>query len=239
MYLQEMNMQNKLVEKSHSLFDFGSIASKYDRWYDTKEGRLYDSEEKSTILGIMPHAKPGDCLLDVGCGTGHWSRFFALLGFEVIGIDISSEMIEVAHSHNSPGCQFEIADVYSLPYDDNSFDIVTAIAMLEFLPDTKAALAEMIRCTKPHGKLIIGSLNKWAPINQHRISECKEPYISANMFSPVEIDNLFTPYGRVRLQVSTHDLNDKWIKPLLAIRDSFFNGWDQPKGAFIVAEVSL
>ncbi|GAI58552.1 unnamed protein product, partial [marine sediment metagenome] len=95
---------------SSESFDFASLAKDYDLWYQTPEGKMYDQAEKSTVLKLLRPAKPGDRLLDVGCGTGHWSRVFADQGYEVTGIDICPEMSEVARSRDYPGCYFEIAD---------------------------------------------------------------------------------------------------------------------------------
>ena len=223
--------------EAHSLFDFGSLAAGYERWYCTPAGKTYDREEKAAVLRLLPPPKPGDRLLDVGCGTGHWSRFFASLGFQVIGVDISAEMVDVACSHDSPRCRFGIADACRLPFDEVSFDVVTAIATLEFVSDLEAAVAEMFRCTKLNGSVIIGALNKLAPLNRQRVAQGEEPYASARLFSPQEVRAVLARYGRVRMRVSGHQPEHKWTRSLRVLRRRSLLRGSQRTGVFIVAAV--
>jgi len=225
------------TREAHSLFDFGTLAAGYERWYRTPVGKAYDREEKAAVLRLLPPPAPGDRLLDVGCGTGHWSRFFASLGFEVIGVDISIEMVNVARSQHSPRCRFEIADACRLPFDELSFDVVTAIATLEFVSAPEAMVAEMFRCTKLNGSVIIGTLNKLAPLNRQRVAQGKEPYASARLFSPQEVRAALARYGRVRMRVSGYPPEHKWTRPLRALRRRSWLRGSQRTGVFIVAAV--
>ncbi|MCD4826098.1 MAG: methyltransferase domain-containing protein [Phycisphaerae bacterium] len=225
-----------MMDNAHSLFDFGPLAAEYDRWYDTSAGRSHDQYQKNLVRSLLPAAKPGERLLDVGCGTGHWSRFFASLGYAVVGVDTSGQMIDVAKANDSPQCDFEIADACNLPFDADSFEVVAAMATMEFVSDAHGALTEMFRCVKPMGRVLIGTLNRLAPINQNRLARDKEPYASAHLFSPEDIKKLLGQYGRVRMGVSpeaaTHKLpgNTRSVPPQAA-------ELEQPGDAFIVAEV--
>ena len=80
-----------------STYDFAALAASYDEWYATPRGAAYDRLEKEMIRAALRRAgATGGGLLDVGCGTGHFSEFFAALGFEVVGVDISLAMLERA-----------------------------------------------------------------------------------------------------------------------------------------------
>ncbi len=230
-------MPRKTVQSSNSLFNFGPLAREYDRWYATPAGRVHDRLQKEDVAKLLPPARFGERLLDVGCGTGHWSRFFASLGYSVHGIDVSWEMIAVAQSAGIPGCTFEVADASGLPFGDASFDVVAAMAMLEFTPDPVTAVREMVRCTKPGGRVLIGTLNRLAPLNRHRLSKGRQPYASGHLFTPNELRTLLAPWGKVRMVASSvRDRKTRSLLPML-IAGRLTARRGRFRGAFIVAEV--
>ncbi|NLX60326.1 MAG: class I SAM-dependent methyltransferase [Phycisphaerae bacterium] len=187
-----------------SLFPFGSMAARYDQWYATPDGQAHDRVQKSDVRLFLGRAAGSQRLLDVGCGTGHWCLFFAEMGYQVTGIDVATEMIQAARQH-VPGGSFEVADAADLPFEDKTFDVVAAMAMLEFVPDPRAALREMARCAKPGGRLLIGTLNRHAPLNQERLATGRQPYASARLFSPEPLRVMLAPLGRIRMVASTLD----------------------------------
>ena len=225
-----------MILKAHSLYEFGPLAEEYDRWYDTPAGRAHDEAQKTLVRELLPPAGPGDRLLDVGCGTGHWSRFFASLGYAVVGIDVSEPMIEVAKARTAEVCAFQVADACHLPFDEDSFDVVAAMATLEFVSDVPQVLAEMFRTVRPHGSIVVGMLNRLAPLNRHRVAKGKEPYASARMLSPKELYDLLAPFGQVREGVTAEKPGSRTrrIWKAVARRGSLRR---RPRGAFIVAEV--
>jgi SAM-dependent methyltransferase len=119
----------------------------------------------------------------------------------VHGIDISAEMLAAARV-SSPGCTFEMGDARHLPFEDGSFDVVASMATLEFIPAPAAAVREMVRCARPGGSLLIGTLNQQAPLNQRRLSEGRQPYASAELLAPKELRALLAPHGTVRMRAS-------------------------------------
>lgn len=111
------------------------------------------------LLSLLP--QPTDAqekirVLDLGCGNGSLSHAIAEKKYEVVGIEESSEGIDVARTH-FPDCQFLQASIYDLPYLelDNSFDVVVSVEDIEqlFYPKELAKAAK--KCLKPNGRLII------------------------------------------------------------------------------------
>jgi SAM-dependent methyltransferase len=93
-------------------------------------------------------------LLDVGCGPGNITRglFERVVPGRVVGVDSSSEVIAQASAqHADVNLEWQVADAYDLPFDDNTFDVAHAHQVLQHLADPVAALAEMKRVVKPGG----------------------------------------------------------------------------------------
>lgn len=104
------------------------------------------------------NAVNGAKILDVATGTGKQAFAFAKKGYEVIGIDISEAMLEVAKKKNKyRNVKFEVADATNLPFEDNSFDVSCVSFALHDMPLTirEKALKEMVRVTKTGGMFMI------------------------------------------------------------------------------------
>ena len=104
---------------------------------------------------------PGQMLLDVGCGTGEDVRgMAALVGTTgtVAGVDNSATMVSIARKR-SIDCgyptDFQQADVTQLPFADATFDGVRSERVFQHLKDRRTALAEMLRVTKPGGRVVV------------------------------------------------------------------------------------
>ena len=194
-------MAGTLTRGPGSLFDFGPVAHLYEDWYSTPEGQAHDQVQQKDVDALLPPARERQILLEVGCGTGHWSRYFHGLGYSVKGIDVSHEMITVAREI-SPECRFDVADASDLPFEDGSFDVTASITALEFFPDPGTAVKEMARCTRQGGIMLIGTLNRIAPINRKRLKKEEQPFASGNLLGPGELLDLISPFGEVRMVAS-------------------------------------
>src|SRR5262245_16408779 len=84
-------------------------------------------------------AGPGIHLLDAGCGAGAGSVDAAARGCRVTGADASTPLIEIVRSR-LPNSRFDVCDLESLPYDDESFDCVMAINAVFYCQDQAAAM---------------------------------------------------------------------------------------------------
>jgi ubiquinone/menaquinone biosynthesis C-methylase UbiE len=230
-------MDNRSRNTRRSLYDFAPMAAGYESWYNTPAGRAHDGEQKDLVRRFLPRVEQGARLLDVGCGTGHWSRFFAGLGFEVVGIDVSLEMIAVARSAVEDGCRFVVADAHKLPFADPAFDLVTAMVVLEFVGDAERVLAEMARCARSPGHLVVGALNETSPLNRDRIAEGKEPYRSGRMFTASELGRLLSRFGPVRIGLTPEQAEGSGSPSPAELPAG---SWDTAgQGTFIVAEVRV
>ena len=149
--------------KGRSRAAFDRQARDYDTApYGRHARRLHD--DVMAALGTFGFAD----VLDVGCGTG--TTLSAILtahpGVCARGIDLSPEMIAVAHERLGDDADVQVADAERLPLTDGSVDLVTCVDSLHHYPDPGAALAEMHRVTRPGGGLVLGEWRAAAPFRQ-------------------------------------------------------------------------
>ncbi|MEJ2111959.1 MAG: methyltransferase domain-containing protein, partial [Acidobacteriota bacterium] len=109
--------------------------------------------------------KPGDRILDAGCGCGLDSYISSLLvGPEgrVVGVDLTSEMLALPRSVSSgfrfKNLEFREASLEALPYEDSTFGLIISNGVLNLIPDKQAALSELARVLKTGGALAAADL---------------------------------------------------------------------------------
>jgi len=231
----------EIDESKPSRFDFDLLADSYDDWYAGRRGAMYDRLEKKLIADFLPANAEGKQLLEIGCGTGHWSRFFSEYGFEVTGLDISERMINAALQKNITNVLFLTVDGHLLPFDNDSFDLTAAITTLEFVLDAEAVLLEMIRCTRKPGRILLGVLNGLSKVNRQRQRKdsAENPYAAARLFSPVELKESLQPYGHVEMTVGAFVPARSWLIPFAPLIDRIARMFGGQKGAFIAAALTL
>jgi len=130
------------------------------RWYDL----FTSSEKRFTDIGIqMLDVQPSESILEIGCGTGHALAEFAKKGRQVVAIDLSEKMLQVARekiiSESAGLCQ---ADGLFIPFANEQFDCVFISFTLELFdsPEIPRVLQELHRVLKNDGKLGVVSLAK-------------------------------------------------------------------------------
>jgi ubiquinone/menaquinone biosynthesis C-methylase UbiE len=201
---------------------------------------VYDRFEKKAIDKLLRNHTEGKRLLEVGCGTGHWSKFFSTKGYEITGIDTSERMITIAKNKNIARSSFHVMDGHSMSFADNSFDIAAAITTLEFVTAPDTMIAEMARCVrKPGGKLLFGVLNALSEYNQARKNETGSPYASAALFSPEKLKRLLEPLGQVQMIIAGFVPRHRWLLPLAPVFELAGRLMKNQHGAFIAARVQL
>ncbi len=227
------------LESSPSVFDFGQFADEYDSWYESREGRLYDRLEKRALRGLIGAVEDRARLLEMGVGTGWWSRFFSRVGYRVTGVDIAAKMVAVARSKHIPHARFGIADAHHLPFADGSFDAAAAITSLEFTRHPRQAIDELVRCIKPAGSLLLGVLNSESPLNQTRQKQAQGPFAPAHLFSAAELRDLLAPFGRVTIRPCAFLLSSRLPPALAPIADDVQARLAKTTGAFLAVRVDL
>ena len=232
---------NFMLQQSASYFNYDDLANSYDSWYADRRGAMYDRLEKKLIANFLPTETGRKRLLEIGCGTGHWSRFFSQCGFEVTGLDISERMVNTALQKGIPNVSFCVGDGHLLPFQDSTFDLTAAITTLEFVRDAEVVLREIIRCTRKPGRILLGMLNGLSTVNRQkqRRGHPGNPYAAARLFSPVELREFLEPYGRVEIRVGGFVPTQNWLIPLAPWIDRIARMFGGQKGAFMAAVLKL
>jgi len=135
----------------------------YDTWRLTRLGSVTKARELELIFQLAGPLQ-GRRLLDVGCGDGMYLVEAARRGAQVSGVDMSQAMLIVARrraADASVKVELNRGDIQALPFEDDTFDIVTAITVLCIAPDPQQAVDEMARVLTPGGRLVIGELGRW------------------------------------------------------------------------------
>lgn len=168
----------------------------YDAWYDTPRGRWIGASEYALARRELA-ATPGETLLDVGCGTGWFTRRFAAEGLAVTGLDPNPEWLAYARAHSGLSTRWTEGDAQSLPFAGNSFDRVASITALCFIPDERRAVAEIVRVAKR--RFAIGWLNSSSLL--YRQKHDSGAYRGATWHTASEVRGFFTglPVANLRL----------------------------------------
>lgn len=128
----------------------------YQRNYELEEKNWYFVGMRQVFLSLIKRYRPvgGERLkiADIGCGTGIILEQLEKLG-ETIGVDNSSEAIKFCRSRGLSHVKVEDATAMSLPKDH--FDIVTALGLIEHVPDDRLLLAELKRISRRGGRIIL------------------------------------------------------------------------------------
>lgn len=134
-----------------------------ERWYtaDDHPIALLRAENAVRIPWIINQIGPKKTVLDIGCGAGLLTNALAEAGHKVYGIDLSASSLAVAKKHDrTRQVCYERANAYSLPYSDQSFEIVCAMDLLEHVENPGRVIQEASRVLKPNGLFFFHTFNR-------------------------------------------------------------------------------
>ena len=163
------------------------LQQEFNRWANEGEGEKmgrHHLDITSKTIRLM-QLRPGERVLDLGCGAGWATRLLARLvndgpeGFgQVVGLDVSDEMIRHARSTSKDfdNILYVCGSAQKIPWEENFFDKVLSVESFYYYPDQERALAELFRVMAPHGRLfILINLYKDNPYSLQWVPKLKVP----------------------------------------------------------------
>jgi ubiquinone/menaquinone biosynthesis C-methylase UbiE len=191
-----------------------ATAEQYDRWYDTGWGRYAFTIELAAIQAATG-SLPGLRLIDVGCGTGRFTRALADDAESVIGVDRDPAMLSVA-VRRLPDVPLVQADINQLPFPAATFDIAVAVCVLEFTSDPAVVVAELARIVRPGGQIVIGVLNPTSPWGlTHGRRFHTAPWTEATFLNRRELRRLAAGHGTARVRRALYAPTDTRFGPVI------------------------
>lgn len=195
--------------------------TKYDKNYDDYRQRRYDYQAKKfeddasillasehglrrrveTFLRIFQsYVKNGKKkILDVGCGLGTYSKLLSELGHEVTGIDTSEHMIKKAIERSAgKSIIYKVGNIYSLPFDDNCFDVAICISVIPYISNEIRALREIRRTLKANGILMLETLSSVSisvPFKKLIAGKADETTPKARRYNPFKLTKVVADTG--------------------------------------------
>jgi SAM-dependent methyltransferase len=168
-------------------------AAAYDTWFDQPWGRYASSIEHDLLFdAIGPVAGLEVC--DAGCGTGRFMTRLEAEGARVVGVDADPPSLAVARTRVTG--ELVEGDVHQLPFDDDHFDVTVAVTVCEFAADPAQVIAELVRVTRPGGRVVIGSLHRsspWGWRNHRQFS--KPPWNTARFLTRDDLEPIARDHG--------------------------------------------
>lgn len=142
------------------------LQREFNRWAEAGEGEKMENHHLAITEKTLRHMglRPGERVLDLGCGSGWATRLIARLvadgpeGFgQVVGVDISDEMIRQARaaSKEFDNVMYVWGSAAQIPWEENFFDKMLSVESFYYYPDQDRTLAELFRVMAPRGRMFI------------------------------------------------------------------------------------
>jgi ubiquinone/menaquinone biosynthesis C-methylase UbiE len=146
------------VKREHAEAARRYFAASAPSWDTIRALHVADTTVERAVLEVLG-PRQFDSLLDLGTGTGRMLELLRGLYTRGVGIDASTDMLAVARANLDRAgiteAQVRLGDIQNLPFDRNSFDVITIHQVLHYLDDPERAIAEAARVLRPGGRLLV------------------------------------------------------------------------------------
>jgi SAM-dependent methyltransferase len=197
-----------------------SVAEEYDSQYTETlnisnfRAQIVGRREESAVIEMLKGIEEGGRVLDIPCGTGRYAKTLLKRGMDVIGADISEEMMDFAKKNTQSlgDMEFKVADASNLPFMDDEFDGVLSIRLYQRIPkDVRVKmLKEVSRVSKSWAILFFGMSTPWLIFRQR----VRSIFIQGRANNPnaVTLKDMKKELEEAGLQLEEY----KWVFPFIA-----------------------
>lgn len=179
---------------------------------------------------VLPYLKATSSVLDVGCGPGSITSGFKSFcpNGQVVGVDMDTSSIKTARKMFGSTATFDVANVYNLPFQDDSFDVVHSYNLLQHIEDIPSALKEMRRVMKPDGIMatrVVCTQQITASIDHKGLDMFYKAYFELTQTTGCDLDIMFhmpklarqAGFTQVKMQASSNCFVDKDLEDYLQL----------------------
>ena len=190
-------------QKEIAFFDAHAAADAYDVFTPEASARLVNSFVRLSRL------RPGARVADLGCGSGAFTHLLERAGYDCVGLDLSSRLVELGR-RKYPDIGFIAGDVEHLPFADADLDGILLSGVVHHLPDPSACAAEAFRVLRPGGCFVAFDPNRMNPFMWLYRDRSSPFYSTAGVTAnerPVLARSVAQVFRRAGFMVSSHYLS--------------------------------
>lgn len=197
-------MTELAIDKRRVAESFSRAASSYD------QAAAFQRQVGSNLLARLPDLFSPRAIVDLGCGTGYFTRELSQRYQQsVIGLDLAEGMLQYARTQSAHTGAWAVADAETLPFKPGSQDLIFSSLALQWCPDLGRALSEAAQALRPGGILALSTLVDGTLTELQQAWQAVDGFVHVNRFMPLaELQSLLagSGFGRWHCEIEEHVL---------------------------------